>query len=119
MVIAMAFHLDLDEYDEFMLSAGYVTDPYDNTDLAVCFCISQGENDPAYYEIDTLNGFLAELEEDCFEFRRRKKPVISRRKCNACGLCARNFPDIFEIKDGKSSVKSSFAGNISAIERAF
>ena len=118
MAIALALHLSLHEYDEFMLSAGYVTDPYDNTDLAVRFCIIQGEYDPVYYEIDTLNSFLAELKEDCFEFKRRKKPFISRRKCKGCGLCAKNFPDIFEIKYGKSSVKSSFSGNIAAIEKA-
>ena len=118
MAIAMALHLSLPEYDDFMLSAGYVTDPYDNTDLAVRFCIIQGGYDPIYYEIDTLNSFLAELKEECFEFKRRKKPFISRRKCNGCGLCAKNFPDIFEIKYGKSSVKSSFSGNIAAIEKA-
>ena len=38
--------------------------------------------------------------------------------CKGCGLCAKNFPDIFEIKYGKSSVKSSFSGNIAAIEKA-
>lgn len=38
-----------------------------------------------------------------------KKISIDKEKCIGCGICVSFCPNVFEIKDGRSSVKDDFS----------
>jgi len=36
--------------------------------------------------------------------------TIDKKLCIGCGLCVNTYKDIFELNEGKASVKKSFSG---------
>ncbi len=119
MALALALHLNLREYDEFMALAGYSADSNLLVHLIVRFCIIKGCQNEIYYDIDQkVNGFLKAKKQKEFAYNTRKVPDIDLKKCTGCGQCAKAYPGIYEIKAGKAYIKVDFSANIEEMQKS-
>lgn len=118
MALALALELKEYEYRLFLNSALMAIDTSNRKENIVRFCLMEGQKNPEFYSIYTVNELLSLYGEKTFDYKHRKKPKINLKKCDGCGLCAKDFPEIFELKDNKARVKDTFSGNIKAISKA-
>lgn len=119
MALALALHLNLREYDEFMALAGYSADSNLLVHLIVRFCIIKGCQNEIYYDIDQkVNAFLKAKKQKEFAYNTRKVPDIILSKCTGCGQCAKAYPDIYEMEGGKASVKVKLSSSIEEMQKS-
>ena len=119
-MMALALALDLKEYEYslFLNTASMKIDTTNQKENIVRFCLIEGANNPDLLNLSTVNELLSRYGEEPFECKHRKTPDIDISKCDGCGLCAKDFPEIFEIRDGKARITYTFSGNIKAISKA-
>lgn len=118
MALALALDLTENEYPLFLNTASMKIDPTNPKENIVRFCLIEGATNPDFLNLSTVNELLSLYGEEPFECRHRKTPDIDINRCDGCGLCAKEFPEIFEIRDGKARVVYTFSGNIKALSKA-
>ena len=116
--IALALHLKEQEFHNLLASASMAPDFGSVKENIVRFCLEEGLKDERFFVIHpTVNELLGKYGQEQFDYKHRKRPVVSE-KCTGCGLCVREYPNIFEMRNGKAARKDSFTGNIKALSQA-
>ena len=118
MAFALALHLNENEYHNLLASASMSPDFGSVKENIVRFCLNEGQRNEMFFVIHPIvNELLEKYGQEQFDYKHRKRPVISE-KCTGCGFCSKEYPKIFEMKDGKAVRKDSFTGNIKALSQA-
>ena len=116
--IALALHLDERGFHNLLISANMAPDFGSVKENIVRFCLEEGQKDERFFVIyPTVNELLEKYGQEQFDYKHRKRPVVNEN-CTGCGLCVREYPNIFEMRNGKAARKDSFTGNIKALSQA-